>query len=75
MIPIFPHEPHAPFPISLVNRRPWGAPNHQCVKVPQNEAWLSAIRNAKSTIFIQTPNLNASPLLPALKKLFDEELR
>jgi hypothetical protein len=67
MIPIFPHKPHAPFPIALVNRRPWGAPNHECVNVPQNEAWLSGIRNAKSKVFIQTPNLNAAPLLPALR--------
>ena len=42
------------------------APNHSCVHVPQNEAFLSAIRNAQQSIFIQTPNLNAEPLLPAL---------
>lgn len=66
MIPIFPHKPHASFPIAMVNRRPWGAPNHECVNVPQNEAWLSAVRNATKKIFIQTPNLNASPLIPAL---------
>lgn len=52
----------------MVNRRPWGAPNHECVNVPQNEAWLAAIRNARKTIFIQTPNLNAAPLLPALRE-------
>jgi hypothetical protein len=69
MVPIFPHKHHAPVPIALVNRRPWGAPNHECVNVPQNEAWLSAIRNAKSTVFIQTPNPNASPLLPALQEV------
>ncbi|KZM28217.1 catalytic [Ascochyta rabiei] len=68
MIPIFPHKPHAPFPMALVNRRPWGALNHQCVNVPQNEAWLAAIRSAQRTIFIQTPNLNAAPLLPALRE-------
>jgi hypothetical protein len=68
MIPIYPHKPHAPFPIALVNRRPWGAPNHECVSVPQNEAWLAAIQNAKQKIFIQTPNLNAAPLLPALRE-------
>lgn len=67
MIPIHPHKPHDSFPIAVVNRRPWGAPNHECVNVPQNEAWLAAIRNAQKTLFIQTPNLNASPLLPALK--------
>lgn len=42
------------------------APNHSCVHVPQNEAFLSAIRNAQMNVFIQTPNLNAEPLLPAL---------
>lgn len=67
MVPMVPHKPHTPFPIALVNRRPWGALNHQCVNVPQNEAWLSAVRNATSSIFIQTPDLNAEPLIPALQ--------
>lgn len=66
MTPMIPHKVHASFPMAMVNRRPWGAPNHECVNVPQNEAWLSAIRNAKSSIFIQTPNLNAKPLIPAI---------
>ena len=64
--PLIPHAPHESFPIALVNRRPWGAPNHSCVNTPQNEAWLSAIRNAKKSVFIQTPNLNANILLPEL---------
>ena len=68
MIPVRPHRPHKAFPIAMVNRRPWGAPNHECVNVPQNEAWLAAIRNAQTSIFIQTPNLNAAPLLLALKE-------
>jgi phosphatidylserine/phosphatidylglycerophosphate/cardiolipin synthase-like enzyme len=68
MTPMIPHKVHEPFPIAMVNRRPWGAPNHQCVNVPQNEAWLSAIRNAKSTVFIQTPDLNAEPIIPAIKE-------
>lgn len=71
MAPMVPHEPHSPFPIALVNRRPWGALNHQGVNVPQNEAWLSAVRNAKSTVFIQTPNLNAAPLIPTLKEALE----
>lgn len=54
--------------MALVNRRPWGAPNHECVNVPQNEAWLAAIQNAQKMIFIQTPNLNAAPLLSALRE-------
>jgi hypothetical protein len=68
MTPMIPHKVHEPFPIAMVNRRPWGAPNHASVHVPQNEAWLSAIRNAQSTVFIQTPDLNAEPLIPALKE-------
>ena len=42
------------------------APNHSCVHTPQNEAFLSGLRNAKTSVFIQTPNLNAEPLLPAM---------
>jgi hypothetical protein len=66
MTPYIPHPVHTAFPIALVNRKPWGAPNHSCVNTPQNEAWLSAIRNATRTVFIQTPDLNAEPLLPEL---------
>ena len=29
---------------------------------PQNEAFLSSLRHARSSVFIQTPNLNAEPL-------------
>ncbi|KAK7190264.1 hypothetical protein DPSP01_006791 [Paraphaeosphaeria sporulosa] len=71
MTPMIPHRPHASFPIALVNRKPWGALNHKGVNVPQNEAWLSAIRNATSSVFIQSPNLNASPLIPALKEALE----
>lgn len=66
MTPIIPYKIQKPFPIAMVNRRPWGALNHSSVYVPQNEAWLSALRNAKSTIFIQTPDLNAKLLMPAI---------
>jgi phosphatidylserine/phosphatidylglycerophosphate/cardiolipin synthase-like enzyme len=36
------------------------------VYTPQNEAWLSALRNAEREVFIQTPDLNADPLVPAI---------
>lgn len=55
-----------PVPIALVSRPPYGPINSKNVNVPQNEAWLSLIRNAKNHIFIQTPDLNAAPLVPAL---------
>ncbi|CAM6116069.1 unnamed protein product [Calypogeia fissa] len=56
----------APIPMALVSRPPFGAVNMSNVNVPQNEAWLSCIRNAQRSVFIQTPNLNAAPLMPAV---------
>jgi phosphatidylserine/phosphatidylglycerophosphate/cardiolipin synthase-like enzyme len=37
--------------------------NHLSITNPQNAAFLAAIRNAQKSIFIQTPTLNAEPLL------------
>ena len=48
------------------NRKPYCTPNHALVNTPQNEAWLSAVRNAQKWVFIQTPDLNAEPLLPEI---------
>lgn len=55
-----------PIPIAMVSRPPYGCVGSGNAFVPQNEAWLSLIRNAKQGIFIQTPDLNAEPLLPEL---------
>lgn len=66
MTPYVPHPAHAPFPVALVNRHPHGPPNHHSVATPQNAAWLSALRNAQRTVFIQSPTLNAEPLVPAI---------
>jgi phosphatidylserine/phosphatidylglycerophosphate/cardiolipin synthase-like enzyme len=68
MTPYIPHRVHQPFPIAMVNRLPYGPPSHSSVDVPQNAAWLSALRNAKKNVFIQTPTLNAKPLLPAIRE-------
>ncbi|XHG03690.1 hypothetical protein AWENTII_006989 [Aspergillus wentii] len=57
---------HKPFPMALVNREPWGVPNHTSIYPPQNAAFLSAINHAKHSILIQTPNMNAEPLLEPL---------
>ncbi|KAJ5582991.1 hypothetical protein N7535_001611 [Penicillium sp. DV-2018c] len=57
---------HKPFPMALVNREPFGSPNHSSIYTPQNSAWLSAINHAKHSILIQTPNMNAEPLLDPL---------
>ena len=40
--------------------------SHSSIYTPQNAAFLSAISNAKQSIFIQTPNMNAEPLLNPL---------
>ncbi|KAJ5225933.1 hypothetical protein N7468_007158 [Penicillium chermesinum] len=57
---------HEPVPMALVNRPPYGAPNRSSVHNPQDAAFLSAISHAKHSIFIQTPNMNAEPLLEPL---------
>ncbi|KAK1989710.1 phospholipase D/nuclease [Colletotrichum falcatum] len=66
MTPYIPYHSHEPFPIALVNRPPYGPPNHKSVGNPQNAAWLSALRNAEKNVFIQTPTMNAEPLIPAI---------
>lgn len=53
-------------PMALCSRKPYGPPTHTTLHVPQNEAFLSLILHAKRSIFIQTPDLNASPLIPAI---------
>ncbi|KAI2932900.1 hypothetical protein CBS147320_1925 [Aspergillus niger] len=58
--------PHDPFPMAVINREPWGAPNHSSIHTPQNSSFLAAINNAQESIFIQTPNMNAEPIIQAL---------
>ncbi|KAL2839945.1 hypothetical protein BJY01DRAFT_250211 [Aspergillus pseudoustus] len=66
MEPYVLHIPHEPFPMALVNREPYGSPDHTSTIVPQNAAFLAAIKHAEHSIFIQTPNMNAEPLLERL---------
>lgn len=55
-----------PVPMAMASRKPYANLNNDSEFVPQNEAWLSLIRNAERSVFIQTPDLNAKPLLPIL---------
>ncbi|KAK0257174.1 hypothetical protein B0A54_09878 [Friedmanniomyces endolithicus] len=64
--PFVPCPPIPAVPIAMASRKPYSQPNNHSEFVPQNEAWLSLIRNARRDIFIQTPDLNAKTLLPAL---------
>ncbi|GAA5870874.1 hypothetical protein JCM1840_002715 [Sporobolomyces johnsonii] len=57
------HKGHQPFPIALVNRRPHGSPGHRDIRCPQDAAWLAALRYAEKNVFIQTPTLNARPIV------------
>lgn len=68
MTPYIPHPVHEPFPMALVCRPPYGPPNHNSVSNPQNSAWLSALRHAQKNVFIQSPTLNAEPLIPAIRE-------
>ncbi|KAI5477194.1 hypothetical protein MNV49_006638 [Pseudohyphozyma bogoriensis] len=61
--PHFIHRTHKPFPMAVVNRRPHGMPGHQDIRVPQNAAWLAGLRYAEKNVFIQTPTLNAAPVV------------
>jgi hypothetical protein len=64
--PFIPHPPHEPVAMAFVNRKPSGKPTNSSLHVPQNAAWLSAVRHARHRVFIQSPDVNASPLLPEL---------
>ncbi|EXJ81840.1 hypothetical protein A1O1_07905 [Capronia coronata CBS 617.96] len=68
MTPLIPIPRHDPFPIAMVCREPWGAPNKQSLHTPQNEAFMSALRHATKSVFVQTPDLNAEALLPEIVK-------
>lgn len=57
------HAPHKPFPMAMVNRHPHGMPGHQDIRTPQNAAWMAGFRYAKERVFVQTPTLNASPVV------------
>lgn len=52
--------------MAMASRKPYGKPVHKSVYVPQNECFLSLLRNAQRNVFIQTPDLNAEALLPAM---------
>lgn len=57
------HSEHVEFPIVMVNRPPHGFPGHNDIRVPQNAAWMAGFRYAQKKVFIQTPTLNASPVV------------
>ncbi|GAA6049780.1 hypothetical protein JCM3770_002157 [Rhodotorula araucariae] len=57
------HKAHEAFPICLVNRRPHGSPGHNDIRCPQAAAWLAALKYAEKNVFIQTPTLNAAPIV------------
>jgi len=64
--PFVPAPPTDPVPMAMASRKPYPNLNNESEFVPQNEVFLSLVRNAKRTIFIQTPDLNAKHLLPTL---------
>ncbi|WVF71175.1 hypothetical protein IAT40_005975 [Kwoniella sp. CBS 6097] len=62
------HAPHEPFPIAMCCRKPHGFPGHHDIRNPQNAAWLAGFRYAKRKVFVQTPTLNARPIVRAVKQ-------
>lgn len=63
--PFIPVPNREPVPMAMCSRKPYANINNESVFVPQNEAFLSLIRNAKKSIFIQTPDLNAKRKKPS----------
>ncbi|KIO19123.1 hypothetical protein M407DRAFT_16170 [Tulasnella calospora MUT 4182] len=61
--PYFAHSPHEECAMALVNRRPYGSPNHSDWLTPQDVAWLAGVKHAQKRIFIQTPDFNAKPIV------------
>ncbi|KAI9776650.1 MAG: hypothetical protein M1839_009456 [Geoglossum umbratile] len=69
MTPYVLHPQHEPFPIAMSPNLTFYAqtvPNNASICTPQNLAWLSGILHAQRSIFIQSPTMNAEPLIPAL---------
>ncbi|WWC94525.1 hypothetical protein V866_001371 [Kwoniella sp. B9012] len=62
------HKPHDPFPIAMTCRKPHGFPGHHDIRNPQNAAWLAGFRYAQKKVFVQTPTLNARPIVRAVKQ-------
>ncbi|ORY26303.1 hypothetical protein BCR39DRAFT_541162 [Naematelia encephala] len=60
------HKPHEPLPMAMVCRKPHGFPGHHDIRNPQNAAWLAGFRYAKKNCFVQTPTLNARPIVRAI---------
>lgn len=66
MTPLIPLPVHEPVPMAIVSRPPFGTPTLGSLRVPQNLAWISALRNASKSILIQSPDVNAQDLVPEL---------
>lgn len=64
--PFIPVPQSGAVPMAMCSRKPYPNLNNKCEYVPQNEAWLSLIRNAKQSVFIQTPDFNAKEVLAAI---------
>ncbi|TXT11262.1 hypothetical protein VHUM_02013 [Vanrija humicola] len=63
--PIILHAPHAPFPVAMINRTPRALRGQGDGYVPQNLAWLAAIKFARKSVFIQSPTFSAKPIVSA----------
>ncbi|KAF8312473.1 hypothetical protein DL93DRAFT_2059854 [Clavulina sp. PMI_390] len=60
------HSAHEPVPMVLVNRKPRGTPTPGPVDNPQGAAFLAGFKYAQKSVFIQSPTLNAAPVIPAI---------
>jgi len=61
--PFFYHNSHPPVPMALLNRWPHGGFTNKDISTPQDVGWIGAFRYAKRSVYIQTPDFNATPAI------------
>lgn len=64
------HAPHEECPMVLLNRAPYGTlgnPDSALLNA-QDAAWLAGLKYAKKNVFIQSPTLNAVPMVEGILK-------
>lgn len=64
------HVAHDECPMVLVNRGPRGSPTNprRALRNAQDIAWLAGLKYAKKKVFIQSPTLNARPVVEGVLK-------
>ncbi|KAG2066327.1 hypothetical protein BDR04DRAFT_1106891 [Suillus decipiens] len=62
------HTRHGECPMALVNRAPSGSPGNHASSLhnTQDAAWLAGLKYAQRKVFVQSPTLNAAPVVEGI---------